>query len=232
MDTTQVTRAGFSLTEIMVVMILTGLIVGLLLPNLHGYGDRESRRASCCNNQRQIVLGMAVYANDNDQKWPVFTANHAGHWVPLEDQLFDPTATAIGSLELLSYVTGGDLAPKLFSCISKPIARPSSPADTNGASTSVSVWAAHGPAHIGYAYDWSTPPDACSVRVVTGDRDQQAHKGSVVMAAFADGHAGVINRVASTFINRDANNDDLYTAVGDGRMDTPGMGSTTRAYLR
>ena len=232
MDTTQSSRAGFSLTEIVVVMILTFLMMGLLLPTLRWSSDRAMRRASCGNNQRQIVLGMAVYANDNDQKWPVFTTNHDGHWVTPKDPLFDPTATAISSLEFMSYVTGGDLSEKVFACPNIPSARPLTPAGNTGLTSSMSAWAVHGPQQIGYAYDWSIPPAALSIRVATADRDQQAHKGSVVLVAFADGHVGNINRIGSSFINRDANNDDIYTAVGDGSMNTPGEGSTTRAFVR
>lgn len=232
MDTTQTSRAGFSVSEIMVVMILTLLIVGLFLPPLMSSSDRGFRKANCANNQRQIVLAMAVYANDHDNTWPVKPADSRGRWVPLEGRLFDPTATAISSLEFLSYATGGDLSAKGFACPSKPSARPLTPAENSGVTNGASAWASNGPSQIGYAYDWSIPPDAQSVRVVTADRDQQAHKGSVVMAAFADGHVANVNRIGVSFINRDANNDDIYSAVGDGPMNTPGEGSTTRAFVR
>ena len=240
MDTTQTSRAGFSFTEIMVVMTLTLLIVMLFMPPLMSSSDRGARRANCANNQRQIVLAMALYANDHDQKWPVKPAGLLGRWVPLEgrlgqpldEPLFDPTATAISSLEFLSYATGGDLSAKGFACPNKPSARPLTSAENTGSTTVTSAWASNGPSQIGYAYDWSIPPDAPSVRVVTADRDQQAHKGSVVMAAFADAHVANINRIGVSFINRDANNDDMYSAVGDGPMNTPGEGSTTRAFVR
>lgn len=232
MDTTQPSRAGFSFTEILVVMIITFLIVGLLLPLLRSNSDRGMRRARCSNNQRQIVLAMAVYQNDQDHKWPVFTSDHAGHWVPLDDPFFDPTATAIASLEFLSYATGGDLSPKIFACPNKLKTKPLAPAAPLGNTTDVSPWAAQGPTQFGYSYDWSIPPDALSVRVVTADRDPEAHKGSVVLAAFADGHVANINRIDTSFINRDANNDDIYSSVGDGPMNTPGEGSTTRAFVR
>ena len=232
MDTTQTSRDGFSFTEILVVMIITFLIMGLLLPLLRSQSDRGGRLMNCKNNQRQIVLGMMVYSNDQDQKWPVFTSNHSGRWVPADDPFLDPTATAIASLEFLSYATGGDLSPKTFSCPIKPNGSPLTPAAPVGNMTDVSSWAVQGPTQIGYAYDWSTPPNALSVRVVTADRDAQVHKGSVVMAAYADGHVGNITRIDTAFINRDANNDDIYSAVGDGPMNTPGEGSTTRAFVR
>ena len=236
MDTTQTSRAGFSGTEIIVVMTLTLLIVGLFMPTFMSSSDRGVRKVNCANNQRQIVLAMAVYANENDQKWPVKPADLRGRWVPLEgrlaEPLFDPTATAISSMEFLSYASGGDLSAKGFACPSKPSARPLTPAENSGGTNGMSAWASNGPSQIGYAYDWSIPRDALNVRVVTADRDQQAHKGSVVMAAFADGHVANINRIGASFINRDANNDDLYSAVGDGPMNTPGEGSTTRAFVR
>ncbi len=232
MDTTLPSRAGFSFTEIMVVMILTLIITGMILPSVWVRDHGGARKKSCGNHQRQIVLGMNVYANDNDQAWPVFTANSAGLWVPAGHLLMDPTATAIASLEFLAYASGGDITAKLFICPSQPSIRPPTEAATTGTTTSVSAWAVHEPRQIGYSYDWSIPTNGSSIRVVTADRDQQAHKGSVVMAAFADGHVGNLNRRGTSILNQDADKDDIYTADGDGPMNTPGEGSTTRAFVR
>lgn len=224
-------KAAFTLIELFVVMVLVLIIAGMLIPAINIRGHAGMRKASCGNNQRQIVLGMNVYANDSGTKWPVFTANRAGQWVPATDPTLDGTATAIASLEFLTFVTGNDLPKKIFACPSKPLAKPMSEADNHGDRTSLSAWALRGSEFIGYSYDWSVPGNGRSVRVVTADSDQQVHK-NVVMAAFDDGHVGNLTRTGGAYRNRDAANDDIYTAVDDGPMNTPGEGSTTRAFVR
>ena len=230
MHTTPFARAAFSLTEICVVMVLLFILAGIFMP-MYSMGHRESRGANCGNNQRQIVLGMNVYANDNDQHWPVFTANGAGHWVPLGDPLFDPTATAIASFEYLTFTTGSDIPKKVYGCPSNPTVRPTTEAGIIGGPDSISTWAMQGPQFMGYSYDWSVPGNASSIRVVTADRHTTVHKNTV-MAAFADGHISNINRSGTAFINKDAQKDDIYSDVDDGPMQIPDEGSTTRAFVR
>ena len=231
MDTPPLTRAGFTITEICVVMVLTAIVAGMLLPAITMVRS-ENHHARCENNQRQIVLGMNVYANDNDQKWPVFTANCTGRWVPASDSFLDATATAIGSMEMMAFCTGGDIPAKTFACTNQPTVRPSTQAANAGTTSSMSDWALQGPRHIGYSYDWSVPENGSSVRVVLADRDRNAHKGILIKVAFADGHVGNLDRVGTAFINKDAKDDDVYTDVGDGPMNLPSEGSSTRAFVR
>ena len=231
MNTSSVHQCGFTIIEILVVLVILLLLGAMLLPTTCVLRE-GARKANCGNNQRQIVLAMNVYPADQSWDWPVFTANSAGQWVPVNDPSLDATATAIASLEMVVTLTGNDIPAKVFACPSKPVVRPTSEAANKGARTSVSAWVVQGPSRIGYSYDWSVPDNASSVRVVTADRDRQAHGGKLVMAAFADGHVGNLNRVGTSFINKDAKDDDIYTDTGDGPMATPGEGSTTRAFVR
>lgn len=224
-------RAAFSLIELCVVMVLV-LLLSVLFVGLTSTGHRESpRKANCANNQRQIVLAMNVYANDNDLHWPVFTANGAGHWVPIGDPLFDPTATSIASFEFMVFSTGGDVSVKTFGCPSNPTVRPTTEAGKISGTDSISAWAIQGPQSMSYSYDWSVPSNASSIRVMTADRHTTVHK-KTVMAAFADGHVGSINYSVTAFINKDAKGDDIYSDSDDGPMNIPGEGSTTRAFVR
>jgi len=60
---------GFTLVELLVVIAIISLLVGMLLPAL-GKAREAGRNVKCQNNQRQIGVGMEVYAAEN------------GDWIP------------------------------------------------------------------------------------------------------------------------------------------------------
>jgi hypothetical protein len=215
-------------------LLTLGLVILLAVISRFAINDIEhhARKDDCHNRQRQIILAMGVYSYDNNQSWPVFPCDSLGRFLPAAGPTLDPTATAIASLEFLTAITGGDLSIKTFTCNSRPDRHPVTPANPLlGTGYKTSAWAAAGPQHIGFAYDWSVPATARSNRVVVADRDRTAHK-SIVFAAFADGHMGNINGGDGHFRNRDAADDDIYDDTGDGPMNVAGAGSTTRAFVR
>ncbi|WP_343214105.1 prepilin-type N-terminal cleavage/methylation domain-containing protein [Fontisphaera persica] len=61
---------GFTLIELLVVMAIVALLASLLLPALSSAKQR-ALRASCGSNLRQVYLGMAMYAQDNDDSMPI-----------------------------------------------------------------------------------------------------------------------------------------------------------------
>lgn len=62
-------RSGFSLVELIVVLAITSVLIGLLMPGLRA--ARESaRRLMCASNERQIGVGFAIFAKDQNERMP------------------------------------------------------------------------------------------------------------------------------------------------------------------
>lgn len=60
---------GFSLLELIVVMSVTVLLTGLLLPALIGVRE-NAHRVICSSNLRQLGLAVVLYADDHDGNLP------------------------------------------------------------------------------------------------------------------------------------------------------------------
>ena len=68
-ERTGVTRTGFTLIELLVVIAIISILAGLLLPTL-SRAKAKGHRIACLSNLKQIALGMHMWADDNDQKYP------------------------------------------------------------------------------------------------------------------------------------------------------------------
>ena len=62
-------RAAFTLTELLVVIVLITVLAGLLLPVVGAVNER-GRATKCLSNMRQIGLGCISYAGDHNDTLP------------------------------------------------------------------------------------------------------------------------------------------------------------------
>ena len=60
---------GFSLLELLVVVGIIALLISIILPALGGARD-QARLSTCLNLQRQLVIGVAVYAGEHNGHIP------------------------------------------------------------------------------------------------------------------------------------------------------------------
>ncbi|HAT09370.1 MAG TPA: hypothetical protein DCS97_01970 [Planctomycetes bacterium] len=249
-------RQGFTLIELLVVISIIAILAGMLLPAINMV-RRSAQEASCGNNLKGLVTSMIAYAQDYDGAFPVRLTTATGTFGAA-----DAACTAIGSFELLSVWSEGDVSKNLFKCGAQPTVKVTvTPMTTVDAADA--LWADTASiVNMPYAYDWAVPSSGKSSRVVVSDRPINAsdlpHSSTMAMAAFADGHTGKIKQktglaTTSGTISSDTggtvayssskggNNpdaggtvdDNIYDSTSDGGTPgTAGRGSTTRAFVR
>jgi prepilin-type N-terminal cleavage/methylation domain-containing protein len=65
---------GFTLIELLVVILIIGVLAVILFPVFPSGHHEKSRQISCLSNHKQLGLGIMMYMQDYDEKFPM-TAN-------------------------------------------------------------------------------------------------------------------------------------------------------------
>ena len=115
--------AGFSLIELLIVVVIIGIIAAIAIPNYQAY-VREARRTDAtgalltvANNQERWFLANGSYTNNLTNVWGPPDAN--GDWFSLEDfyELTLPTGNATLFVVRASAVAGTSQANDDIQCV-------------------------------------------------------------------------------------------------------------------
>ena len=68
---------GFTLVELLVVIVIIGLLTGLSVPAI-GRAQATARTAQCASNMRQIVQGLLQWSANNETYLPCFVTSVGG----------------------------------------------------------------------------------------------------------------------------------------------------------
>ena len=63
-------RIAFTLIELLVVIAIIAILAAILFP-VFARARENARRTSCVNNMKQMGLGVAMYVQDNDGRYPM-----------------------------------------------------------------------------------------------------------------------------------------------------------------
>lgn len=63
-------QTGLTIIEVLVVVVILFVLAGMLLPALGGKNTERLSRVACVNNLKSLGVGLRLFANDADGKYP------------------------------------------------------------------------------------------------------------------------------------------------------------------
>jgi len=70
----RVKRKAFTLIELLVVIAIISILAAILFP-VFARARENARRANCMSNLKQLALGMMMYTQDYDEKFPNYVGD-------------------------------------------------------------------------------------------------------------------------------------------------------------
>lgn len=109
-------KKGFSLIELMIVLVIIGMLIGFIFPAAKKARDAALQR-QCANNLNQIGTALILYAKDHHGSFPDPVSGNAWcvyrdyliaqDYLPDDDRLFDcPSLPTVGTADSPDYWYG------------------------------------------------------------------------------------------------------------------------------
>ncbi len=155
-------RAGFTLLEVLIVLVIIGIVLAMLLPAT--IGDGRARIPWCISNLRNQAIGFAKWKDDHNEQYP-----------------WQISTTNGGTME---FVTAGNASPH-FQTLSMYLPEPRvliCPSDrTRKPATS---YAALTDSHVSYFIHLLTSTNNPSNLILAGDRNLESNTRSLKPGLF------------------------------------------------